>query len=132
MAGPAGTATLLRYTFVASVWLLIAISFWQARGMFVSAGMAPGVPAPFAGRAVMGPLVIGGMALLMWFRFFWQEREGARIFAGMMAFFMLSILLVTALSGFIEGSIGASYFGCYVFIAVAHLGYALFGRERSW
>lgn len=80
----------------------------------------------------MGPLVVGGMEVLFWFRFFAHERQGARVFAAMMGFFILVLVLVSLLSGRASGSIGQQYFWVYVLVGTIHLCYAVGAKERSW
>lgn len=126
------THWLLRLLFVISVWTLIGVSAWQFI-YFMRWSESYQVVAPaFQARVYMGPLVIGGMELLFWFRFFADQRHGARLFAAMMGFFMLILVLVAALTGPAQGSIGDHYFWVYAIVGVIHLAYSVGGKERSW
>jgi hypothetical protein len=59
-----------------------------------------------SGQGLPGVAVIGGMALLFWFRFYAQERQSARVFAAMTGCFTLVLLLVSVLTDAPQGSIG--------------------------
>jgi ABC-type transport system involved in cytochrome c biogenesis permease subunit len=126
------TNPLLRTLFVISVWLLIGISAWQFVQFAIWPERYQTVASAFQARVYLGPLVIGGMTLLFWFRFYALERQGARVFAAMMGFFMLVLLLVSALTDAPAGSIGDRYFWVYAFVGIVHLAYAVGGKERGW
>lgn len=73
------THPLLRMLFVISVWLLTGISAWQFMQFAIWPERYQTVPSAFQTRVFPGPLMIGGMALLFWFRLYAQERQGARV-----------------------------------------------------
>ena len=126
------TNPFLRSIFVLSVWALILVSAWQFIYFVLQPESTQVVPTAFQSRVFLGPLVIGGMAALFWFRFFADERQGARVFAAMMGGFMLVLVLVSILSGRPEGSIGHRYFWLYLIVGIVHLCYAGRAKERSW
>lgn len=126
------TNKVLRNGFVLSAWLLIGVSAWQLVYFLLRAESYQVVPASFQARVFIGPLVIGGMEALFWLRFFAHERQGARIFAAMMGFFMLVLVLVSILLGRPGGSIGQRYLWFYMFVGIVHLCYAVGAKERSW
>ena len=126
------THPLLRRIFVVSAWTLILLSAWQMVRLILHPEHLRSIPEVFHVRVVMGPLVLGGMELFFWFRFFAEERDGARVFAAMMGFFMMMILLVTLLSDPPADSIGSKYFWVYAFVGTTHLAYAMAGKEQGW
>ncbi len=126
------TNVILRCLFVASVWVLIGVSAWQfVQGVSQPAGPV-GATDPFRARVVMGPLVVGAMELFFWFRFFAREREGTRVFATMMGFFMMMPALLWLLTGHPHASIGQQYGVLFFIVGIIHFAYAAGARERGW
>jgi len=122
---------LVRVAFVAAVWLLIGLmarvavsnaldSTWVDRYYY----------AGYHARVLLAPYIVGGLQLFFWFRFFRHEDDGARVFAGMVGFFLLALLLVMALNWRVTGPWHPLVVAALVYIAGAHLAYAIFGGRR--
>jgi hypothetical protein len=125
------TPPLLRIAFVAGVWLLIGVSAWYA---YLNAVDSTWVDrffyAGYHTRVLLAPYIIGGAELFFWFRFFRHEDDGARVFAGLVGFYVLAQLLIMALNWNVTGPWHPLTVVALAFIAGAHVAYALFGGRR--
>jgi hypothetical protein len=125
------TPPLLRLAFVIGVWLLVGVSAWSA---YLNAMDSTWVDrffyAGYHTRVLLAPYIIGGVELFFWFRFFRHEDDGARVFAGLVGFFVLAQLLVMTLNWSVTGPWHPLTMAALVYIACAHLAFALFGGRR--
>ncbi len=126
------TNLILRLLFIASVWVLIGVCAWQFLQFVLQPEGVVSTTDPFRAKIVMGPLVVAGMELFFWFRFFAREREGARVFATMTGFFMMMPALLGVLSGHSAGSVGEKYWLLFFVVGLVHFAYAIGARERGW
>lgn len=121
----------LRFAFFTAVWLLIGLMAWVAVSNATdSTWVDRFYYAGYHSRVLLAPYVIGGIELFFWFRFFRHEDDGARVFAGLVGFFVSVQLLVMALNWSVTGPWHPLAVAALLYIAAAHIAYALFGGRR--
>ena len=116
-----------------STWFLIAYHAWELVLVIRHAAEIQARTGPFAARFLAGPPVLLATLLLLWFRYFRDEREGARVFALTGAFLMLCATLVLLINQDLHDiSYSAWLRRGLPLSALAWLLYAVLGRERGY
>jgi hypothetical protein len=124
----------LRRALLLCTWFIILYSGWRTLRIFV---LSPELyrldSGPFMARTMLGPPVLLGMTLALWFRFFRDEREGARVFA-LVAALVLFISLVVIWITTSMGTVRYPWFIHWVLpvCALVYLLYGILGRERGY
>jgi len=122
----------LRFAFTSSVWLLIGLMVWVAvSNAMDSTWVDRFYYAGYHSRVLLAPYVIGALELFFWFRFFRHEVDGARVFAGLVGFLVFVRLLIMALNWNVTGPWHPFVIAALLYIASAHVAYALFSGPRS-
>jgi len=121
----------LRLAFFSAVWLLIGLMVWIAvSNAMDSTWVDRFYYAGYHSRVLLAPYMVGGLELFFWFRFFRHEDDGARVFAGLVGLFVFVLLLVMALNWRVTGPWHPLAVAALLYIAAAHVAYALFGGRR--
>ena len=112
-------------------WFLILYEAWETLQVIIRFREIVDMTGAFAVRYTMGPPIRLGMLLLLWFRFFMYEREGARIFALTAALLLFCVMVVVWVN---TGLGNVSYslilrWGLPICIII-YIAYAIRGRER--
>lgn len=119
---------LLRFNFVAAVWLCIGsnlFQFWRHTSHAQQLNMQFGPWSPTVGLA---PLLIASGQLFLWFRFYRFGGSAARVAAACAGGVLALIVLVQLLRGSIDIPISDSGTWLYVYFTASHLAYTLLGR----
>lgn len=92
--------------------------------------LAEVVPTGYGSRMFLRPFVLAAVVLLLWWRFWWPQREGARILALTAAFFLFVNWAVLALNNSLgQTDYPAAELWLYLFSALVFGVYAIAGRE---
>lgn len=128
--------------FVASVWLLIAYAAISFFANVHNASALDDAYGPFSVKVALWPAVVGGLELVFWFRPFRYRESGARVMAGFMGIMLLlqPVFVTLIVADLYGGSIGwLGYRTVYwpawwlcLYVALSHMAFAFFGRERRW
>lgn len=129
---PQPTPAPVRVCFVIAVWLFIAVNAWEAwQVMTLSPASDPLRGTAFEARIKLRPFAVMALMLIFWFRFFQGEREGARVFAAMVAVVGLVYTLIFVLTSDLYNTPLDGRVWIYLYVALAHGWYAVAGRERG-
>ena len=79
----------------------------------------------------MWPLGIGAIELIFWYRPFRSRETGARLIAGLIGAGLLvqPVLLSPILADVLQAPVSWPVWCFFVYVALSHLAYALFGRD---
>lgn len=121
----------VRLLFVSSVWLLVA---WSAYRMVETVlhyqDIMSIVPGREAARYFISPFAIFLSMLFFWFRFFRDERDGARVMATLIGCFMIiQIIILSFWRGLFDWYLPAWGMVICAYVMVGHFAYAFAGRE---
>ncbi len=125
--------SLLKVNFILSVWLTIGYGVVAAFGNIMAAGEIFALWGPFATRFFLAPFVLAGMQLLWWFtayRPYGLEARPVMIFMGLAFLCLLLVMWLNAQMH--EMTPGMSRYLGVAYVAAAHLGYGIFGREQRF
>lgn len=123
----------IRYGFVSSVWLFIALNGYQiVAHVFQAEHLFDAYPGGYASRVFIAPFFLFFLALFLWFRMFrWQQRP-ARIFAGLIGgyIWIMVIFVNLVVADLYDREFSAALAWLYACSGSGHLLYAFFGKER--
>lgn len=131
----------LWFFFMSSVWLfmgyLLYNGIWDIINYKEILSANPAADAVGSGHAryIFGSIVLFGMEFTFWYMFFRYPTDGARVFA---AFMGINLLLIIFLSYVVADLLAAEraaeqnalVFWFYWYVALGHLSFALFGKDK--
>jgi hypothetical protein len=120
---------LIRWHFWVLVWLTIAGSLVQLAGFAADPVAVWYRFAPYTGRIVLGPLIIGAGQLFLWIAVYRYGGRTARGAAGLVGGFLALLVLVQLLRATIQVPISVPGTLFYAYAATAHLIYAVGGSR---
>ncbi len=91
------------------------------------------IPMRYGSRLVIGPYVWMGVTAYVWWRFFREERAGARPIALTGAFLILCMWVVVLIVGdMTDRSYALRHTLGYPLVALIYIAYTIGAKERSW
>jgi len=120
--------------FVVSVWLLIFYMVFRLGHHLLQYEDLQDVYGPFLGRVIGWPAAIGAMETMLWFKPFRDRQNGARIMAGFMGIALLlqSTLVTLLIADMYDFPVNWWNWGILLYVALSHIAFALFGRDRAY
>lgn len=124
----------IRWLFITSVWLFVALSGYAVIVRIMTAENILGAyPGGYDLRVLLAPFLLLSAELFLRFRFFRRPRPPARIFAGFVGVYILLMIVFVNLvvSDLYDREASALRLWLYAYAGGGHLAFAFLGKERT-
>jgi hypothetical protein len=126
---------IIRFLFITSVWLFIALNGYKAVIHLIKAGsFSETYPGGYSFKVFIAPFFLISFELFLWFKMFRRSRHPSRIFAGIIgAYIWLMIIFVNVVvANLYDRNLPLFMLWLYAYAGAGHLAYAFFGKERGY